>query len=114
MVATLSKAQRARLRERGMALLTVGEGLALLDEAIQSDEPVVLAARLDREALGERWAGALPPLLRSLAEPMRGRGAVRKARQAAGALARELASLDNAQKRDLITLTRTSSLRCLA
>ena len=116
MVTTLSEAQRARLRDRGMALLTASEGLALLDKAIQSDEPVLLAARLDREALDERAAGALPPLLRSLAEPTRGRGASRKTRQGAGALARELAGLDDALKRDLIDkLVRTGfGPRCLA
>ncbi len=102
MAATLSETHRARLRDRGMAPLTTGEALALLDRALLCDEPVLLAARLDMEALAELSADAAPALLRSLAKPERGRRTSRKIRQGTGALARELAGLDDALKRERI------------
>ena len=102
MVSTLSEAQKVRLRERGMALLTTSEGLALLDEAIGSDEPVVLAANFDREALRELSDHSLPRLLRSLIEPTRGRRSSPKLRLGGGDLVRELAGADDALRRGLV------------
>ncbi|WSJ65968.1 type I polyketide synthase [Kitasatospora sp. NBC_01302] len=99
----------ARRMARGVAALSVAEGLALLDLAVGLPDPVLLPARLDLPALRARAAesGEVPALLRGLIR--------RPARRAAGAadadpgqaLVRRLTGLDaGEQERILLELVR--------
>jgi FkbH-like protein len=68
LTAGLSEADQARLRRGGLAPLTTEHGLELLDAALLSGQPAVLAAPLDRPALREQAReGTLPALLRDVA-----------------------------------------------
>ncbi len=91
MGATLDEADVARIRQGGLTPLSTERGLALLDRALASERPELLALDLDPAALREMAAvGALPPLLGELA------GAPGPA--AAGELARQLAGLPEAER----------------
>ncbi|MGH8879922.1 MAG: beta-ketoacyl reductase, partial [Stackebrandtia sp.] len=58
----LTDSDRDRLARNGMVAFDVDEGLAVFDAALDLDEPVVVAARLDFAAL--RAADDLPPVYR--------------------------------------------------
>nr|AAM54075.1 polyketide synthase [Actinosynnema pretiosum subsp. auranticum] len=66
LTAGLTAADLARGARHGAGSLTTTEALALLDAALASPEPAVLAAALD-----PRRAAEVPPLLRDLAGPRR-------------------------------------------
>ncbi|WP_433336512.1 SDR family NAD(P)-dependent oxidoreductase [Spirillospora sp. CA-294931] len=67
MAEELDEADRARMARSGVAPLSSGEGLALLDAALGLDRPSVVPARLDLAVLRELAArDSLPPLLRGL------------------------------------------------
>ncbi|WP_066370170.1 type I polyketide synthase [Herbidospora mongoliensis] len=67
MSGTLTEADRARLARAGVAPLTVEQGLDLLDAALGSQEPLVVAARWDTAGLRARAeAGDLPPIAHGL------------------------------------------------
>ncbi len=72
----LEAADFARIRRTGVATLSVGQGLALFDQALAADRAAPLAASLDRAALrAQASAGLLPPVLRGLVRvPTRGSG----------------------------------------
>ncbi|MEZ4449703.1 MAG: SDR family NAD(P)-dependent oxidoreductase [Nannocystaceae bacterium] len=97
MAADLSEAALARLARAGMGPLAEADALALFDAALASDAPVVLATRIERSRLAQLPAEALPPLLRHLG------ARARPASEGAGALARRLAGLDEAQRRAAVT-----------
>ncbi|MFI6449508.1 SDR family NAD(P)-dependent oxidoreductase, partial [Kitasatospora sp. NPDC050543] len=88
MADTLDSADVERMARGGVAALSVGEGLALLDAAVALPQhPVLVPARLDLGALRELAAqtGEVAPLLRSLVR--------RPARRAAAAEADPAAEL---------------------
>ncbi|MFF2082111.1 SDR family NAD(P)-dependent oxidoreductase, partial [Kitasatospora sp. NPDC058162] len=66
MTGRLDDADRARLARSGIKALPVERGLALFDEALESDQPLLVAAALDRVALRTGPEEALPVLLRTL------------------------------------------------
>ncbi|WP_062432668.1 type I polyketide synthase [Herbidospora daliensis] len=67
MSGTLTEADTARLARAGIAPLTVEQGLDLLDAALGSPEPLVVAARWDTAGLRARAeAGDLPPMAHGL------------------------------------------------
>ncbi|MGK5636990.1 SDR family NAD(P)-dependent oxidoreductase [Streptomyces sp. URMC 126] len=64
----LSDAERARMSRNGATALSVDEGLALLDLALDRDEAVLVPARLDLAGLRAQAArDEIPPLWRALA-----------------------------------------------
>ena len=69
MTAGLGEAGRARITRSGMTALTPAQGLALLDTAPRSPQPLLLAARLylPRILAQAAQAGALPSLWHTLA-----------------------------------------------
>ncbi|MFE5486869.1 SDR family NAD(P)-dependent oxidoreductase, partial [Streptomyces sp. NPDC056527] len=70
MAGALGDGDRARLAGAGFAPIDPARGLALFDEALTCDEPLLVPLRLDLPALRARAeAGALPPLLRGLVRP---------------------------------------------
>ena len=98
MTGALGGADLARLGRLGIAALATEEGLELLDRAVALDEPLVVAARLDRGALRARaQAGDLPVLLRGIVPLSAWRPG-----GAAGSLALRLASVGAAERRTLI------------
>ncbi|WP_188307687.1 type I polyketide synthase, partial [Streptomyces sp. CBMA123] len=80
-----------RLARLGTPALSEADGTALFDAALARPEAVLLPVRLDLPAL--RAQGEVPPLLRGLIRTPTRRAAV-TASEAAGALARRLAGLD--------------------
>ncbi len=62
----LGDKDRARMTRAGLAPLSSQQALTLFDDALLADRSVLVAARLDRAALGGDGA-ALPPILRGLA-----------------------------------------------
>jgi hypothetical protein len=68
MAAGLSEAALDRLRAEGVGALDPGDACRLLDRALASPEPVVVAARFVRAALQRKAdrGGAVPPLLHGL------------------------------------------------
>ncbi|GLX92994.1 type I polyketide synthase [Herbidospora sp. NBRC 101105] len=67
MSGTLSEADTARLARAGIAPLTVEQGLDLLDAALGSREPLVVAARWNTAGLRARAeTGDLPPIAHGL------------------------------------------------
>jgi acyl transferase domain-containing protein/thioesterase domain-containing protein/acyl carrier protein len=69
MTGQLSDLDRSRMARGGVTPLTAGEGLALLDQSVVRDQPMLVAARLDPARLSAigRTSG-LPPLLSRLVE----------------------------------------------
>jgi acyl carrier protein len=98
--AGLGQAGRARIARSGMTALTDTDGLALLDEAVALDRPLLLAARLDLGRLSTQ-AGGLPPLWRVVT----GAGPRPEASGAAsgGGLQRQLAGLAAAEQDRVLT-----------
>ncbi|HET8641697.1 MAG TPA: SDR family NAD(P)-dependent oxidoreductase, partial [Pseudonocardiaceae bacterium] len=87
MAAMLDDAARARLRRLGLPPLSTARALALLDAALRSGEPAVVAVDVDADAVRARGDEA-PAVLRSLAGSGRGPGrAGRAPRLAAGVAA---------------------------
>ncbi|BCB84328.1 polyketide synthase [Phytohabitans suffuscus] len=81
----------------GMPPISPEQGVALLDAALATGEPVVAPVRLDLPAI--RAAGEIPPILRGLI-----RTPVRRAQASAASrgLAQRLAGLDQAERRDTV------------
>ncbi|WP_456320007.1 type I polyketide synthase [Phytohabitans suffuscus] len=81
----------------GMPPISPEQGVALLDAALTTGEPVVAPVRLDLPAI--RAAGEIPPILRGLI-----RTPVRRAQASAASrgLAQRLAGLDEAERRDTV------------
>ena len=86
MTGHLSRADVARMGRWGIAALSADEGLALLDRALGTDEPVLVPARLDLTALRNQAAAdpsAVPPILSGLVPAATSRPAGRPATTAA-------------------------------
>ncbi|OCB32302.1 polyketide synthase [Mycobacterium malmoense] len=66
MTGHLGERDKARMSRAGLAALSTGQALDLLDAALLAEPPVVVATRLDAAALAHAGA-ALPPLLSQLA-----------------------------------------------
>jgi acyl carrier protein len=95
MTAALSEADLARLRRQGITPLSSAEGLALLDEALDRDEPALVPAKLT-------LAKAAPPRASTAAKP--------KAANGHATLGRRLAGLAPAEQRSrLLDLVRTEA-----
>ncbi|WP_316785185.1 SDR family NAD(P)-dependent oxidoreductase, partial [Streptomyces sasae] len=99
MAGTLDTAALARWARSGLAPLTADEGLALLDAALASGRPALVAVRPDAAALRERAAaGLLPAPLRGLVRtPLRQAAATGPAADAAG-WAERTAALDEPER----------------
>nr|BBA66512.1 type I polyketide synthase [Actinoallomurus fulvus] len=93
MTGGLDGTDAARMARSGAVAMSAEEGLALLDAALATTEPVPVAVRLDLAAL--RAGGAVPALLRDLVRP-----AARRARTDLGALS------GAARDRAVLTLVR--------
>ncbi|WP_229837334.1 beta-ketoacyl synthase N-terminal-like domain-containing protein, partial [Dactylosporangium sucinum] len=93
----LDEAQVRRLSQAGAAL-TPADGLAMLDTAVRSGAPLVVANRLDLARLRREAADTpVPALLRGLIRPAR-RTAGDAGRVVTGALAERLAGLGDAER----------------
>ncbi|MEH0846172.1 type I polyketide synthase [Micromonospora sp. CPCC 205711] len=73
MAGGLTDSDRSRLRQGGVVPLTPDDGLGLFDAAVRTDDPFLVALRLDLGALAR--GGAVPDALRGLV-PTRRRAAV--------------------------------------
>ncbi|MGW0595459.1 SDR family NAD(P)-dependent oxidoreductase, partial [Streptosporangium sp. NPDC002607] len=88
MTSALTETDMRRMARAGLLPLAAEQGLAFLDAAMTSREPVVVAARLDRAAL--RAQSRIPALLRALVPaPMRQAAATSATSGALGALSGE-------------------------
>ncbi|HET8661570.1 MAG TPA: type I polyketide synthase, partial [Micromonosporaceae bacterium] len=108
----LDDADRARMRRSGAAAMADDEALALLDAALRTPYPVVVAARFDVAALRAQAAtGPLPPVLRRMV-----RVPVRPAVESpAAALTQRLAALPAAERdRAVVDLVRDQVATVLA
>ncbi|MFF0825270.1 SDR family NAD(P)-dependent oxidoreductase, partial [Micromonospora haikouensis] len=103
MAGGLSEADRARLRRSGVAAMTSGEALALLDAALATDRAVVVPAKLDLASVrAEHEHGAVPALFRRLL-PRAGASGTRAAAPASAVLARQLAGLSPQEREETLT-----------
>jgi len=67
MTGHLDELDHARMNRMGVLALSAEEGLALLDQALATNEPLVISARLDKSALRTHARdGVLPPLLHNV------------------------------------------------
>jgi surfactin synthase thioesterase subunit/aryl carrier-like protein len=106
----LTDADLRRMSRGGIAAMSDGEALALLDAALVQPDAAVVAARLDPRALGEP-AERLHPLLRDLVRP---RAPAPVAVVAAGGLAQRLAPRSPSDReRALLALVRTEAAAAL-
>ncbi|MFD8211900.1 SDR family NAD(P)-dependent oxidoreductase [Streptomyces sp. NPDC059695] len=116
MAGALDAGDLARLAGAGLAPIDPEQGLALFDEALTTDEPLLVPLRLDASALRARAeAGGLPPLLRGLVRSRTRRAAAgRTAPTGAGSLAERLAAVDAAERdRQLLALVRAEAAAVL-
>ena len=97
MTQDLSDTDRSRLARSGMGTLTVEQGLKLLDEALTSERPLLLAAALNLRALRRQArSGVLPALLAGLVgAPRRGTN------EPGGSLASRLAATPESERVDI-------------
>ncbi|AEV86965.1 polyketide synthase [Actinoplanes sp. SE50] len=111
MGAGLDEAALRRIERSGLAPLTAAASLALLDRAVDGEDPAVVPVRLDATAAGRRPDG-VPALLRDLVRTP----AARRVAPAGAArpLAAELAALDPAARAEaLLTLVRAQAAAVL-
>ncbi|MER6100275.1 SDR family NAD(P)-dependent oxidoreductase [Streptomyces sp. NPDC001728] len=116
MAGTLDAGDLARLTGAGFAPIDPQQGLALFDEALTTDEPLLVPLRLNPSALRARAeSGTLPPLLRGLVRSRTRRAAAgRPAPAGAGSLAERLAAVDPAERdRQLLALVRAETAAVL-
>lgn len=114
MTAHLGERDRARMSRIGLAPLSTEQALDAFDTAMLVGDPVLVAARLDRNALADNGAG-LPPLLREVAgRPTRRVVADVGAAPSTTGLATRLAGLSpEARQRELVDLVRGSAATVL-
>nr|WP_062212866.1 type I polyketide synthase [Streptomyces sp. NBRC 109706] len=118
MTGHLGGRDRARISGNGLVPLTAQEGNALFDAAVRTDEPLLVAARLDLAAIRGLAAAAgstsaLPAMMRVLIRPPAQRRTVERAAVGAapagdpGSLAGRLAGLGDAEREQaLLALVR--------
>ncbi|WUN10419.1 type I polyketide synthase [Micromonospora zamorensis] len=105
MTGHLDATDHARMARGGMAPLTAGQGLALLDAALRHDEAILVPANIDTGILRGQ-GGAVAPLLRGLVRAPARRAAAAAA-ETGDDLGRRLAGLGAAdQQRILLDLVR--------
>jgi acyl carrier protein len=86
-----------------LAPLSAGQAVALFDAGVALDHPNVVAARLDRAALGElAAAGAVPPLLSALVRGPARRVVDNDAAASMSALVRRLSGLSPGEQHNLL------------
>ncbi|ONK10088.1 type I polyketide synthase [Streptomyces sp. MP131-18] len=98
MTGHLTEADHKRMARSGIVPITNEQGLALLDAALRTDEPLLLTAVLNLTAFGGGEPQQIPPIVRGLVRPAR--------RQAAGeeaSFADRLASLPAAERAQQLT-----------
>ncbi|GLW99271.1 type I polyketide synthase [Microtetraspora sp. NBRC 16547] len=98
---TLGATGRDRLRRTGSQAFTAEEGLAALDLAVATGEPVLVPVRLAPSALRPRADAAVPPLLRGLVRAPLRRSAA-GTQDAGEALRRQLAELEPAHRTQVL------------
>ncbi|MGC0328984.1 acyl transferase domain-containing protein/acyl carrier protein [Streptomyces sp. SAI-170] len=107
MAGTLTDAESDRIAETGIGMLTVPDGLALLDAATGRADALLLPIRLDTQVLAGRDPGELPPLLRGVT-PAPARRSAEDAPADSGSLRDRLAAMPPHQRMPaLLTLVRT-------
>ena len=87
MTSGLGAADLARLRRDGLLPLGDDDGMALFDAALAGGQPVFVAARIDRAALGDGQPDAVRPVMRGLSRPPSRRAAVANGPTATGSSA---------------------------
>ncbi|MEU5164218.1 SDR family NAD(P)-dependent oxidoreductase [Streptomyces sp. NPDC020875] len=114
MTGHLGAADRERIARDGVLPLASDEGTALFDAALARDEPVVAAVRLDTAAV-RALGDTAPAVFRGLVPVVRRRVAgTATATTTTGALRRELAALDPADREaHLLDLVRTRAAAVL-
>ena len=116
LTASLGAVDRARLARSGVAALPTAAALRLLDEALSTSDPALVAVRLEPAALRTRAAaGELPALLRELApaEPAR-TGTGPASDGPAGSFADRLARLDpDDRAAEVVRLVRSATAAVL-
>ena len=100
MGARLDAAALARIARSGLAPLTVGESLELLDRAIAGAEPAVVPVRVDPAALQQRHS--IPAMLRDLVRDPARRAAAAGPAAGEPELARRLAAMTAAQRTEAL------------
>ncbi|MFD3533748.1 SDR family NAD(P)-dependent oxidoreductase [Streptomyces sp. NPDC058664] len=106
MTGHLAEADLARIGRGGLVPMTVPEGMALFDAALDAGRPVLVPAPLDLAALRARPEG-VPAVLRGLVRGPVVRRAAQAAPVSAGGLADRLAELSAPEReRVLLTLVR--------
>ncbi|MFJ9891313.1 SDR family NAD(P)-dependent oxidoreductase, partial [Streptomyces sp. NPDC091287] len=117
MASALGEGDRARLAGAGFAPIDPERGLALFDEALTCDEPLLVPLRLDLPALRARaQSGTLPPLLRGLVRQRTRRAAAggRPAPAGSASLTERLTALDASERdRHLLALVRSEAAAVL-
>nr|WP_051133653.1 type I polyketide synthase [Nocardia paucivorans] len=104
MTGALDRAAVARLERLGMRPLSDDQGLALLDAAVTTDEPMVLCVEFDRATLAARArAGQLPEVLEGLVPARARHTRTDTGSAAAGDLAARLAAVAE-DRRDALVL----------
>jgi acyl transferase domain-containing protein/acyl carrier protein len=99
MAETLGEGDLARLQRMGIASLSDRQGLELLDIARVLDRPLLVPARLDMAPLrAQAKTGMLPAIMRGLI-----RVGARRAADAKGALARQLAESPESEWESIVT-----------
>ncbi len=99
MTGSLSETDRGRFARSGIVSLSDEQGLELFDTAREIDKPFLLPARLDFGVLRtQAKAGMLPAVFRKLI-----RAPTRKASDAGGTLARELATSPESEWDSIVT-----------
>ncbi|MFD7137818.1 SDR family NAD(P)-dependent oxidoreductase, partial [Streptomyces sp. NPDC059894] len=111
MTGHLSGTDHARISRGGFLPLEPQDGMALLDAALDSGEPVVVPVRLDLRALGD--GDGVPPILRGLVRPAR-RAAQAPTPVGGGGLADRLTRLARTEQEQLLLeLVRTEAAAVL-
>ncbi|MEV4311988.1 SDR family NAD(P)-dependent oxidoreductase [Actinocrispum sp. NPDC049592] len=104
MTAGLSDADVARMTAQGLPPISTDQGMAMFDAGVASDEPVVVAVRLEIQNL--QRAGEVPPLLQGLVGSGP-RKVIRSTVDAGGELRGKLQEMRPGERLDyLITLVR--------
>ncbi|MFD9460101.1 SDR family NAD(P)-dependent oxidoreductase [Streptomyces sp. NPDC060027] len=111
----MNAVDRERLTRGGAQAMSAAEGLALFDQAVRADEPLVVAAHIDRAALrAQESQGSLPPVMRLLiprrARPDRGTG---DSGTSAGVAGRLTGMSAGERRQALVTLVRKQAAAVL-
>lgn len=99
----LSSDELGHVAREGVAELDTDTGLALFDAALATDEPVMVAARLDFPALRQRAAeGDLPALFTDLVSAVKRRSAASRSVDSSDGVHRRLAEASAAERHDML------------